>query len=465
MLGAFGLQTNLTTWLIMAGVTALWIASLRLIPGWREEGWTSVVKSLYGLVWLGFGLDILLRFSMLSYNAVEWGNGTLRLVAIDASRVNTALAYCGVYWLLVSLGFSLAARRGSSGPLGVAQTFTPEFAYAIAIPTAVLCSVAFYFTEGFGDLPLEILTPVALIANLYMVPAAMVWWDHFRRPGPKWRVGAVQLIVLMPAVVRAWRSPYRENLAPIVLIPLIAALCAGKRPALRKLLPASLACLFIMSAIIGTYRRVRAGDVRAEDLGTEMREAGVGDWIAGTWDEPMHRFHGFDSMLLTVALVPAMEPYSGRSVLTSPFVRGIIPRFIYAGKDPAVEGFRFGERIWAFDDPLSRARRVGSIAPSMPGDLYDAGGLLFIALGGLIWGIVLGMVDGWKDHLPGFCRAAIISLVATQCLMSVERDFDHTVATFIQTLIVFLIAAGLVALSRRGSPQFALSLRERAEGS
>ena len=67
-----------------------------------------------------------------------------------------------------------------------------------------------------------------------MVPAVIVWWDHFRRPGPEWRIGSIHLVVLLPALVRGVCSPYRENLAPIFLIPLIAALFAGKRPSLAK---------------------------------------------------------------------------------------------------------------------------------------------------------------------------------------------------------------------------------------
>ncbi len=155
----------------------------------------------------------------------------------------------------------------------------------------------------------------------------------------------------------------------------------------------------------------------------------------------MHRFHAFDSMLLTVALVPRLEPYSGRNVLVSPFVRGVVPRFIYSGKGGADAGMNFGPRIWAFDDPAARENSGASIAPSMPGDLYDAGGVLYIALGALIWGTLLGLVDGWKGHLPPFCGAAITVLVATQCAMSVERDFDNSIATFIQTLLVFVLVS------------------------
>jgi hypothetical protein len=117
----------------------------------------------------------------------------------------------------------------------------------------------------------------------------------------------------------------------------------------------------------------------------------------------------------------------------------------------------FGTRIWAFDNPTAREQSGASIAPSMPGDLYEAGGLLYIALGGLIWGGLLGLVDGWKEHLPEFCGAAITVLVATQCAMSVERDFDNSLSTFIQTLLVFLLSAGVLALARRRKPEFELN--------
>ena len=66
-----------------------------------------------------------------------------------------------------------------------------------------------------------------------------------------------------------------------------------------------------------------------------------------------------------------------------------------------------------------------------------------------MWGVVLGLFDGWKAHLPGFSAAAITCLVATQAAMSVERDFDNTVATFIQTVLVFTIVMSVIAMSRR----------------
>ncbi len=402
---------------------------------------------------------------MLAYNAVAWGNGGLRLVALPVDTVNTTLTYCWMFWGLVAAAYAVAVRRRGAGPLGVARALTPDVAYAAAIPFALLASVIFYLIEGRSQVPLVLITPLSLLANFYMVPAAIVWWDHFRRPGPKWRIGSVHVVVLLPALVRGVCSPYRENLAPILLIPLIAALFAGRRPSLVKAVPTALACLLLLSTVVHSYRLIKWQNVRAEEVAREVGEGGLSGWLTVASDEPTHRFHGFDSLLLTVALVPSLEPYSGRNVLLSPLVRGVIPRFLYSGKSGADAGINFGSRIWAFDDPAARENSGASIAPSMPGDLYDAGGVLYIALGALIFGTLLGLVDGWKGHLPAFSAAAITVLVATQCAMSVERDFDNSIATLIQTLLVFVLVAGVVALARRGSSDYSLGFNPSLERS
>ena len=465
MPGFAGLRTDFNTWLLLAGVTVCWLLSLRLVPGWKREGWTAILKSVFGLVWLDFGLDIVLRFSMLAYNSVEWGNGTLRLMAQPVTIVNQTLAYCGLFWVLIALPYAFAVRRRTAGPLTLARTFTPDFAYAAAIPFALVCSVIIYLTEGLSSVPLVLITPLSLLASFYMVPAVIVWWDHFRRPGPKWRIGTVHVVVLLPALVRGLCSPYRENLAPIFLIPLFAAIFAGRRPSLLKVAAGGLACLLVLSTVVSSYRLIKWENVRPQEVAREYNQGGFSAWFANASAEPTHRFHAFDSFLLTVALVPSLEPYSGRNVLLSPLFRGVVPRFIYGGKSGAGAGFSFGSRIWAFDDPAARENSGASIAPSMPGDLFDAGGVLYIALGALIWGTLLGLVDGWKGHLPSFCAAAITIVVATQCAMSVERDFDNSVATFIQTLLVFVLVAGVVALARRRDTGYSFGFRPGLERS
>jgi hypothetical protein len=460
-----GLQTNFVTWLIMAGLTACWVMSVRLVPGWAREGWPALLKSLYGFMWLGFGLDIILRFLMLSYNAVEWGNETLRLVTLPTTTVNTTLAYCGIFWLLVSVGYVIAVRRPTAGPLALVRGFTLELVYAAAVPMSLVCSVLFYLVDAKGFLPLALLTPLAAVAGLYVLPATIVWWDHFRRPGPGWRIAGIHLLVLLPAVVHGWRSPYRENVAPLFLIPLLAALFAGRRPTLRKLAPAAVICFLAISSLVSSYRRITWENTRPEEVASEVRSAGVVGWFMGDFGERMARFHSFDSILLTVHIVPNAMPYSGRSVLVAPFVRGFVPRFIYGDKGVAYAGQRFDVDIWARDNPAAREHSAAAIAPSMPGDLYDSGGVLDIALGALIWGGLLGLVDGWKAHLPGFCAAALTALVAMHCASSIERDFDHEVAGLIQIFLLLIVVAGVIALARRRTTDFPLGAHPSLERS
>ena len=459
-----GLRTNLTSWIILAVIVLCWLGSLRLVPDWKRDGWPAILKSVYGIVWLDFGLDIVLRFSMLAYNAVEWGNATPRLVAISSDIVNTTLIYCLLFWVLVTGAYALAVRRRGTGPLKVTGSIDPSMAYSVALPVALLSSIGFYLTDT-GRIPLVLLTPIALLSGLYMVPAVIVWWDHFRRPVPIWQIGSLHAIVLLPALVRGIVSPYRENLAPIALIPLAAALFAGRRPKLTRLIPAGLICLLLLSLVVQSYRRVKWENVRPEEISNEMQHDGLTGWISVASGEPVHRFHAFDSFLLTVALVPAMEPHSGRNVIASALLRGVLPRALYSGKSGAMAGIDFGSRIWAYDNPTMREGGGASIAPSMPGDLYDAGGQLYIVLGALLWGALLGLVDGWKSHLPVFASAAITVLVMTQCAMSVERDFDYSVSTFIQTLLVFVVVAWATSLVRQEEPQYSRRLRPSLERS
>jgi hypothetical protein len=449
-----GLQTNFATWIIATGMIAVWVLSVRLVPGWATEGWPSVLKSLYGFVWLDFGLDIVLRFLMLSYNAVEWGNGTPRLIALDAEIVNPTLLYCGLFWSLVAVAYRFAVRRKGAGPLAVTRGFTLDLIYAAAIPVALICSALFYGIHGANIIPLALLTPLGGVASLYALPATIVWWDHYRRPGPWWRVGSTPLLTLMPAVVNGWFSPYRENLAPVFLIPLLAALFAGRRPKLRVLVPVGIVCFLVLTTFVSAYRSIKWGNARPEEVASEIGSAGVVDWFTGNWAEHLSRFHSFDSVLLTVHLVPLAKPYSGRNVLVGPFLRGFVPRFLNPDKGLWDAGERFGKEIWAYDNAESRDHQGAAIAPSMPGDLYEAGGVLYIALGALIWGSLLGLADGWKNHLPTYCAAAITALLCTHCAMSVERDFDHSVTGLIETFLLLIVVVGLIALVRRRSAEF-----------
>ncbi len=90
-------------WTLPLGLvlTAVWLASLRAVPGARA-GWRAVPTSLFGWCWIGFGLAFVSRFWVLSVDAVTFGDLSERLIAVPASTVDEALMLAALYWIAVS---------------------------------------------------------------------------------------------------------------------------------------------------------------------------------------------------------------------------------------------------------------------------------------------------------------------------------------------------------------------------
>jgi hypothetical protein len=83
-------------------------------------------------------------------------------------------------------------------------------------------------------------------------------------------------------------------------------------------------------------------------------------------------------VLLTVDLVPTVFPFRDEPVLTDALVRGFVPRLFMPDKELSDRGQEFARTIWAYDSGIESG---AAIAPSMPGDLYHAGGTVTVALG------------------------------------------------------------------------------------
>jgi hypothetical protein len=93
------------------------------------------------------------------------------------------------------------------------------------------------------------------------------------------------------------------------------------------------------------------------------------------------------------------------------------------------------------------------IAPSMPGDLWSAGGAHVVVLGALAWGALIGFLDWWRRGLRGGPATALVALMAFRVAGGMERDFVHACATVAQVLIVMLLVLALVPVRRaQGQP-------------
>jgi hypothetical protein len=447
-----GLACTETTWALVTLIVLAWLAA-PVVALIRRRGWRAMPTSLLGFVWLGFGVEFILRFALLAIDSVEFGNDTFRLADLAASTVDHALGLVLVYWVCFVLGFSAWGALRSPGVLTAVETLGGHGQPGRRYVVLAISTVVSVLSSGFLPLPLAVLTPLGIVGTLWVIPAALVWAEYFagdRDPA----LERVRWIVLAPAVVRFLASPYREHLTPLALIPLLAWRCTrGRLP--RRYVVAMLigVPLFVLAGnVTQAYRDVLWGGAEVSAAVQSVTGEEESDLVVEPdpgWLVALRRFHGLDSLLLTVDLVPDVFPFRDEPVVTDAVVRGLVPRMLMPDKELSDRGPEFARTIWAFDSGIESG---AAIAPSMPGDLYHAGGPATVALGALVWGLLLGLLDRWKDALAPGGRVAVLVLLATQVVASVERDFVHCTATLLQTLVVLLVAGAALSQVWRGRP-------------
>ena len=77
-----GLACTESGWALATLLVVAWLAApaIALI---RRGGWRALPTSLLGFVWLGFGVDFVIRFGLLALDSVEFGNDTFRFGMSD----------------------------------------------------------------------------------------------------------------------------------------------------------------------------------------------------------------------------------------------------------------------------------------------------------------------------------------------------------------------------------------------
>jgi len=444
-----GLACSGMTWGLVVLLVVAWIGAPAIVLI-RRRGWRAMPTSLLGFVWLGFGVDFVLRFGLLAVDSVEFGNDTFRLADLAATTVDRALALTLLYWGCLVLGFTAWGELRSPGVLSAVEVLGGHGRMSrryVVLAGSTVCSI---LSSGLVPLPLAILTPLGIAGTLWVIPAALVWAEHVTAPHDR-ALARARWIVLAPAIVRFAVSPFREHLLPLGLIPLLAWRCTrGRLPVrLRVAVLVGVPLFFLAGNVVQAYRDVLWGGADVSHVVESVAGEPESDLFVEPdpdWLVALRRFHGLDSLLLTVDLVPGVFPFRDQPVVTDAFVRGVVPRVLMPGKQLSDRGPELASTIWAFDSGLESG---AAIAPSMPGDLYHAGGTWTVALGALVWGLLLGLVDRWKDVLAPGGRVAVLVLLATQVVPSVERDFVHCTASLLQTLIVLAVAGTALSQSWR----------------
>jgi hypothetical protein len=454
-----GLQASTLTWCLAVGLLVFHAATLPLLVKVRD-GWEQVPMSLLGLAWVGFAVGIVLRFFLLAYDAEAFASPSTSLIHRPPPVVDLALASAGLFWLCF-VAAALAARLLPVPQLVSALVRRPGDLTASSMLPAIAVSGICVVAALVPSTPESLITPLSLIGSMWVIPATATWIRWFRGEYVPWLMLAA---TLTPGVIRLVLSPYREHVLVVLLVALVAAVVTGRRMRLAAAVPLATVLVLLSTTVVSTYRQVLWGGSTADDA---LARVSLAQWenrpFDAPWTEILRRFHDFDSLLLTVDLVPDVLPYSERDMLLEGISRALIPRLLDPTKRASDEGLQFQTRIWAFDDDPTRDIGTASIAPSMPGSLYAAGGLAEVIGGALLWGLLVSCLERLKTALSVPVAAGYHVLLAVQALAGIERDYSAAFANMVQTLVVFLgvcVVLGLwarVTLASRGEAEAAAS--------
>ena len=445
--------SNMTIFAIAAG---LWLlAAILLATEFGRHGfrWRAILLSLFGFAWVGFGAGYILRFVILLCDPVLTRATQYPLWQLPEADLGRAWGYLGLYWTVFCLGAlgAFVAARGVRPPLSAKMGRLELWANVpildLLAVTTFLSAVIVY--AGGELVPGAVVTPLGHFSRLRVFPACVIWYLHFRGH----RTGARRYAYLVPGLAAFLLNPYREILVEVflcVFLPMLLVKGRARRGGQAGFLRAALIAgvmLMAFTVLVEVYRPMKWGEQSWE---TASQYISWEQWVSkpekAPWTEVSRRFHGFDSAALTFYLVPKFFPYENRS-LSKEFVISLIPRGILLDKVRVQRGRIFSTSIWAYSGGGKVVRRPSAmIAPSMPGDLWSSGGMAAVLLGALAWGVLVGLLDGWRRRLPPGVALALVAFLGLSVAAGFERDFVLASATIVQQAIVLLAVLAVAPL-------------------
>ena len=447
------LQLNLITFCAFSLVVLLWMISAALAGGrhaWSTLKWRTIPLSFFGLAWLCFAALYIFRFLTLAYDPVLFRATQFPLWRISAAGLSRTWFFLGLYWLCfcASAAMAIGIMRGRL-PRFLGKLDFLDHRVNLPVLDMLIVGTTIAVLAVFGiRLPRGIATPVGHLSSLWVLPATIAWFLHFRGH----RVGARRFLYLAPGVLLFLLSPFREHLLTLFLCVFLPMLVSKRRIHLATAIAIVSVVLVGCTIALAIYRPVKW---QGEKWAVSRRYVDWESWRRNPreapWSKLSARFHGFDAAALTLYLVPALFPHQDRDVAAELLMSAFVPRALYAGKVHVQRGRIFSRTIWAYDESGSRLRRTSAlIAPSMPGDLWAAGGAMMLVVGAAIWGALIGLLDCWRRLLRRGPGIALTVFLGIRVAGGIERDFVYASATLIQVLVVFLLVLVFLPLKRKG---------------
>lgn len=443
---------QITGWvtIILGLLIILWAASLWLAKDPRSQprlSWKSVLLSYFGVVWISFGLEFILRFLLLAYDPDYFQATNFPLTMLPPEVLSETFSYLALFWIFFCLGFLCLAVWMTREPPRILADMEQLVSLRMTPLLDVVAIVTTFLTiiPYVGVVPKALLVPFGRAASLCAVPALIAWILYFH--GEK--IGTRRFIYLLPLALTYLLYPFRAALVTLVICILIPALQFRKNVSLYKVLVGFFIFLLVSTYVNNIYRAYLWGEpdrdsvnqTFPEDWETWKRDPGKSPWVLAA-----DRFHGFDSLALTVYAVPEIFPYSDRNLLYEFIITSFVPRLIMVAKPIEFQnrGREFSTTIWSVGLSGVVKRKSAPIAPSMPGDLYSIHGVPMVILGALIFGLLIGLLENWLRGSGATVKCIMLPIFWTTIAGIVEEDLVLGVGTVIQHVIVFFIALAIL---------------------
>ena len=439
------------TWLAFAAALGLWLWSLLLTrdPASRQAWtWTAIPLSFFGLAWVAFGITFILRFFFLLDDAKFFQATLYPLWRMPAATLTWSWIALGLFWLAFTLGYLLVVRWSPPRPviLNKLDRLAAPANY-LTLDVLACCASVLIVLIGLDVIPRAVRTPLAILGGFYAIAATTVWFNYFR--GQPFSLRAI--FYLVPGTLAYFYSPFRTLIFTVILCVLIPALRTRRLKSLTIFFVGMLA-LLLAATVVNDYRRSRMdmGDTAGKPALPMKPGAPGSSTIPPSWLRLINRFHGFDSMALTVHFVPSFFPYSRLDVFTDLAAR-VIPRSLLGDKPDTHRGRDFSTTIWAMGVRGLAKRDEANISPSMCADLYQIDGLLLAMAGAVFYGLFAGLLETWQRKSGQLAGCIILALFGMPVALGIEQEFDFATATIIQIIIGLYLFLYLLPVAKQES--------------
>jgi len=440
------LDLNQSTWLAFAAASCLWAVSVLLArDSFDRRGWSwrAVPLSFFGLAWIAFGATFILRFLALAIDAKFFRATHLPLWLLPAAELTRTLVCLSLYWGAFVISFVLMTRLSPRRP-GLLEKLEalPGVENFLVLDLLVLGCSFLVILSGREFVPSALATPLGILGGFYTIAATIAWYGYFQgKP-----VGLRRFFYLVPGLLINYFSAFRALIFAAVLCVLIPALRTRRIVSFTKLL-LMMAAILVIATVVNDYRRAR-WDHPTGSHGQNL----MWNWLEkpeeAPWVRLTNRFHGFDSLALTVHFVPSVFPCSRLNIFSDLFWR-VIPRAVTDKKPDTHRGREFSTTIWAMGERRLLRRSEANISPSMCADLYHINGIPLVLMGAVIYGLLVGLLENWQQRGSPLASCIFLAVFGVPVALGIEQEFNFATATLIQMLIAFFLLLAFFPLAEK----------------